>query len=332
MRKFTLLSILVIFALLAVACAPGVTTSVNDNGANTNDANANTNTNINTNDTNTNTNTNDTNTNDTNTNDTNANTNDTTDTGIPADDLPGTVGLPVFGASSAPMSTILSLMNLQILDLDGAEVGLVHDVLFNLDRPGLEYVVIQVGSGYKLVPFQAFTLQAGTEGSTQVVSLNINRADIESAPGIAEAELETGLFTAATAAYEFWSTRMDAEAASLAAQVDFENLMSAARLLPNGVSAAGIANLIGIQDIIFNTTTGELEYVVLEGGAQLNLQNVSIPVPFDAFTIDMQNGTLVLNIDPVQLANAPTINLNDLANISLGPDWEQGIQSFWESQ
>jgi sporulation protein YlmC with PRC-barrel domain len=89
--------------------------------------------------------------------------------------------------------------------------------------------------------------------------------------------------------------------------------------------------IASVEDVIVDTDTGDLRYVVLSISGIQGLNNQLIPIPPQVLGLDIQNQTFTLNVDPQVLQNAPKF-AQDSFPLTTQPNWDADIQSFWQSQ
>lgn len=70
------------------------------------------------------------------------------------------------------------------------------------------------------------------------------------------------------------------------------------------VNAQG-ENLGDIKDLMIDTNTGRVSYVVLSFGGFLGIGDKYFAIPWEAFSIDTDENEMVLNIPKEKLENAP---------------------------
>ncbi|MGB3546187.1 MAG: PRC-barrel domain-containing protein [Saprospiraceae bacterium] len=63
-----------------------------------------------------------------------------------------------------------------------------------------------------------------------------------------------------------------------------------------------------IKDLMINTNTGEITYAVLSFGGFLGMGDKLFAIPFEAFEVNRENETFMLNITKEKLDNAPGFN------------------------
>ena len=83
-----------------------------------------------------------------------------------------------------------------------------------------------------------------------------------------------------------------------------------------------------INDLIVNTDSGEIMYIVIktsfEDGEHI------IPVPLSLLKLDSDNEAFILNVDATMLQNAPSFQSDQFPDMAT-PGWNSEFDSFWQS-
>ena len=82
-------------------------------------------------------------------------------------------------------------------------------------------------------------------------------------------------------------------------------LLSCSSITGTNVTNSQGEDLGSIQDIMINTQSGEISYVVLSFGGFLGLGDKYFAMPWQAFSVDRSNEQFVLNVDKEKLKDAP---------------------------
>jgi sporulation protein YlmC with PRC-barrel domain len=91
--------------------------------------------------------------------------------------------------------------------------------------------------------------------------------------------------------------------------------------LPEDVNAT-------IDDVIVDVNTGEIRYIVLSAG--FDDGEHWIPVPVNFFQWNAENGTLILNTDPVTLRDAPSFQNGQYPDATTA-GWDSDFGAFWQN-
>jgi sporulation protein YlmC with PRC-barrel domain len=121
--------------------------------------------------------------------------------------------IPSTGGQS--LNQLSTLMGYQVIDRDGALIGVVDDFIINLCEAHLLYMVVDVDlalpaeASQALIPYELVTRQNGSiHGNEQTIQVNINASDLTSVPAY-----DAGMVTMREGIWEadvmaFWSTHM----------------------------------------------------------------------------------------------------------------------------
>ena len=82
-------------------------------------------------------------------------------------------------------------------------------------------------------------------------------------------------------------------------------LLSTSSIVGTDVKNTQGESLGDIKDLMINTNDGSISYCVLSFGGFLGMGDKYFAVPFEAFTIDSNNETFVLNVSKEKLESAP---------------------------
>lgn len=86
-----------------------------------------------------------------------------------------------------------------------------------------------------------------------------------------------------------------------------------------------------IKEIMLNSATGEIAYVVLSFGGILGLGEKLFAVPWKALTMDTVNQSFILNESKERLENAPGFDKNSWPNM-VEKNWVNEVHTFYETR
>jgi sporulation protein YlmC with PRC-barrel domain len=134
-------------------------------------------------------------------------------------------------------------------------------------------------------------------------------------------------------AQKFGSTLLDAETKTTSK--NYRRIMGASTLKGDKVVNAAGEDLGKVQEIMIDTPTGRVAYVVLSFGGFLGMGDKLFAIPWDRFSLDEENKQFVLNIDREKLEKAPGFdkdNWPDMAETSWGTRiyTYYGSRPYWE--
>jgi sporulation protein YlmC with PRC-barrel domain len=93
-------------------------------------------------------------------------------------------------------------------------------------------------------------------------------------------------------------------------------VLSASSLIGDNVVTPGGDGIGKLEDIMIDTSTGKIEYGVLNFGGLLGVGNKLFAVPFEQFSVDTANKRLVLNVDKELLKDAPGFDKDNWPNFA----------------
>jgi sporulation protein YlmC with PRC-barrel domain len=105
-------------------------------------------------------------------------------------------------------------------------------------------------------------------------------------------------------------------------------VLSATSLVGDQVVNASGDGLGKLEDIMIDTSTGKIEYGVLNFGGVLGVGNKLFAVPFDQFSVDTAKERLVLNIDKDILKDAPGFDKDNWPNFA-DQNFRNEVSSFY---
>jgi len=92
-------------------------------------------------------------------------------------------------------------------------------------------------------------------------------------------------------------------------------------------TGTGTASQGTIEDLIVESATGMMQYVVVQVGDNTNWT----PVPINFLSWDATNNTFVLNVSSDVLQSAPSFSQDQFPDTSVS-GWDQEFSTFWSSQ
>ena len=107
-------------------------------------------------------------------------------------------------------------------------------------------------------------------------------------------------------------------------------IVSASRFLGDNIKNYQDEELGSIKDIMLDTSTGEIAYVILSAGGILGIGEKLLAVPWYALELDMDARCFRLNIDKESLKEAPGFdkeNWPDMSSLS----WGRRIHDYFSS-
>ena len=87
-------------------------------------------------------------------------------------------------------------------------------------------------------------------------------------------------------------------------------------------------NLGDVKEIMIDTSTGGVAYVVLSAGGVLGLGDRLFAIPWKALSLDTENKCLVLDADAERIKNAPGFDKENWPNMA-DPSWVESVHSYY---
>lgn len=111
---------------------------------------------------------------------------------------------------------------------------------------------------------------------------------------------------------------------------DYPRVLSATTIIGDKVSNTAGEQLGTIKELMIDLEGGLIAYAVLSFGGILGMGDKLFAIPWEAFTIDTDNHTFILNVDKEVLENAPGFdkdNWPDNAKYEAG--WLLGVYEYY---
>ena len=223
-----------------------------------------------------------------------------------------TVPLPT-SATSVPATgsttglALGSLINLQLKDANGGDLGTVQNVIVGSDAQSAYLVVDRFGQTV-LVPWQA--LQVTTVNGQTSLSL-IKGLDFFNAPPTDLNTINTSQPNWDQQVRDYWTNQFKDAGISptYGALGGIVNPVLSSGLLNSIVTGQGISNLgslATIKNVVINPHTGQVEYFLLDVSPLTNGQTMLIQIPANIVQISQQGSNLVVSLNTTALANLQT--------------------------
>ncbi|TVP78396.1 PRC-barrel domain-containing protein [Thioalkalivibrio sp.] len=108
-------------------------------------------------------------------------------------------------------------------------------------------------------------------------------------------------------------------------------LLSAGSLIGNKVCTRKGEELGDIKELMLNTITGNVCYVVLAAGGFLSMGEKLYAVPWSALTLDTPNKRFVLDVDVDRFKHAPGFDKHQWPDMA-DETWSKKIHSYYDLQ
>jgi sporulation protein YlmC with PRC-barrel domain len=105
-------------------------------------------------------------------------------------------------------------------------------------------------------------------------------------------------------------------------------VLSASSLSSDDVYNRNSDKLGSIKELMIDIEKGTICYAVLSFGGILTLGEKLFAIPWSAFTVDLENKRLLLNIEEETLKNAPGFDADNWPNMA-DATWGESINSYY---
>lgn len=237
-----------------------------------------------------------------------------------------------------PQLSSEQLANLTIQTPDGQQLGQVIDFVLNSETLNIDYVIASLASTGETVaiPWQALAQITPEEAETALADLSldlgIDPAVLEQAPPVDLANLDLSSAGWDSELRSFWEPLITSELGQSLPQTGAEvqhltlQALESARIV---AEEAGLGELGSVEEVIVDPTTGQVTYVVVRAGEALGIGEQLIPVPVEALRLAAQeqlsNVSPELILDIQTLLNAPRFEEGqlpeDLQDLNLDDYW-----------
>jgi sporulation protein YlmC with PRC-barrel domain len=222
-------------------------------------------------------------------------------------------------------------LNSPLSDQNGEQVGTVDDMILDLDKAMVAYVIVNAGEKQVAVPWDQLNISTDKQPGNFMLKAdadmlaNAPAIDLSTLPAIGEsaADWDSDLRS-------YWkSSNAGGAQPSTGSQNKLRGVMLASQVLATDLSVPSQTTLqANIEDLIVNAQSGKIQFVVIK----TNVDNTErwLPVPLALFNWDTasQAFNLDLNADLLQAAlpaleaQFPDINVEG---------WEQQWMTFWQN-
>ena len=222
-------------------------------------------------------------------------------------------------------------LNFTVLNQTGQQLGQVEDMILNLDNAMVAYVTVNTGDKQIVVPWDKLSMQSDQPSAfiLQVDDDTFTKApavDLNTLPAIGEPAND---WDAQLRSY--WKDTGGAQPATGSSnQGKLRGLMLASQALAADMSVQGQTALQAeIQDLIVNTKSGKIQFVVVK--TSLDSAERWIPVPLALINWDTASQAFNMDLDiSVLQAALPAVAAQFPDTTVEG--WEQEWIDFWQSQ
>jgi len=115
----------------------------------------------------------------------------------------------------------------------------------------------------------------------------------------------------------------------------YEHIVPAKTVIGSNVVNANYEDLGKIEDLVLDASAGRIAYAVLSFGGFLGMGDKYFAIPWNAFTFNLPESRVVLNVEKKLLEKAPGFNKNNWPNMA-DATWgtsihkHYGLTPYWE--
>lgn len=105
-------------------------------------------------------------------------------------------------------------------------------------------------------------------------------------------------------------------------------IISASSIIGDSVKNSKGDNLGKIEELMIDTTDGEVNYAVISFGGFLGMGNKLFAVPLEQMTVDTNNKCLILDVPKEKLENAPGFDKDNWPS-SADNTWYNSVRNYY---
>ena len=109
---------------------------------------------------------------------------------------------------------------------------------------------------------------------------------------------------------------------------NYRRTLSAGTLIGDKVKNLQGEDLGKLKEIMLDVHSGRIAYGVLESGSILGMGGKLFAIPFEAFTVNENDHTLILNVDKETLKNAEGFDKNNWPDFG-SEEWAQRTHDYY---
>lgn len=86
-----------------------------------------------------------------------------------------------------------------------------------------------------------------------------------------------------------------------------------------------------IEELLVNVDEGTISYAIADIGGFLGIAETAVTIPWERIDFNADEENFTINADEDTLSNAPTLDLNEMDEWEVSTDWEQELETYWNS-
>lgn len=227
------------------------------------------------------------------------------------------------------------LVGMRVRDKAGKDIGNINDLVIGLDQGDIRYAALSFGGfagiGTKLfaVPWQAMTFHFGERDRYFV--FDVTEEQLKNAPGFDSNQWPNfgdAKWTSSVDKHYKVEREVERAAAGNVAVDDAYRVSTIKSMKVKNEAGRGLGH---IEELVFDITTGKVNYAALSFGSFAGIGGKLFAVPFQAFKFHQaaNDRYLVLNISEEKLKNAPGFDSSHWPNTA-DPSWSRDVDRFYE--
>jgi sporulation protein YlmC with PRC-barrel domain len=230
-----------------------------------------------------------------------------------------------------------NVIGTNVVNAQGENLGKIEDLAIDPYEARVGYAVLSfggvLGAGDKLfaVPWPVLK----PHGADNFV-IDVSRERLKSAPGFSKAswpDMQDLKWNETIHGYYeqpyYWDKDRDTEPGSQAARRP--SVYKATEVIGMNVRNTKNESLGEIEDIVVDSSAGDIRYAVVSVGGFLGINERYIAVPWGAFDYDSSTHKLILNADKERVKQAPGFDKNNWPNFA-DQSWGGEIHRYYNEQ
>lgn len=232
-----------------------------------------------------------------------------------------------------------AVLNRDVTSPTGDDLGVLEDMIINLDGSQLIYAVLDLSGifdldgQYHVVPANSLAL----DSSVPTALLGIDRNVLEGSPVLDSSKLDefvdAGWQTKFQDYWHDWVMPPGVETSDSPEDVHVQVIPGFATI--GALKEYTVQNLEGedlgdVEELVLNLSQGKVAYAVLSFGGILGIGDKLFAVPMDLLTpdLDVDNSTLLFNVSRTQLEEMPGFDSSNWPDVH-NPRWSREVSQYW---
>jgi sporulation protein YlmC with PRC-barrel domain len=231
------------------------------------------------------------------------------------------------------------LVGANIINRADEVIARVEDVLFDEDG-NIQYVILSVEDDTGQTTAQDYPYYA-IEWDDFAISLADDVAQTNPQTGFEAGELlyedDTIDLTAAVGIEDevleaddiFYTADADVDTHMLDGLFRLSAFANFRLISPDLVNPESDEDLGVVADMLVNMDEGVVQYTVAEIGGWLGIGRTAVIIPWERLTYDEDEEQFLIEATEEELENAPALDVDELDDWEIDPDWEREVEEYW---